>query len=57
VKNINIVDVIEKVKKQLEPRAKREKINFVLEKDDDSIEIMADENRIKQVLINVIDNA
>ena len=57
VKNIDIVDVIEKVKKQLEPRAKREKINFVLEKDDDSIEIMADENRIKQVLINVIDNA
>lgn len=57
VENINIVDVIEKVKRQLEPRAKREKINFVLEKDDDLIEIMADENRIKQVLINVIDNA
>lgn len=57
VENINIVDVIERVKRQLEPRAKREKINFVLEKDDDLIEIMADENRIKQVLINVIDNA
>lgn len=45
------------VKKQMNPRAERDKINFIVENNSDLPSVVLDPNRIKQVLINLIDNA
>lgn len=53
----NLISTIEYIKIQLSPRALRDKINFNVEYEQDLPLINLDENRIKQVLINLLDNA
>ncbi len=57
LKESNITTIIEYVKKQLTPRAIRQNIDFTLTYENFLPLIFIDENRIKQVLINLIDNA
>ena len=54
---IDIKETLKMVVYQLMPRAINNDINFEIDIDDDINPIIADENRIKQVLINILDNA
>jgi signal transduction histidine kinase len=56
-KKTDIISITEHVKKQLNPRALRQNITFTFVYSENIPEILIDENRIRQVLINLIDNA
>lgn len=50
----NLIDYIEKY---IRPRAERDQINFVVDYEENMTATYIDENRMKQVLINILDNA
>lgn len=57
LQNTDINKPIEYVKNHMSPLAARNKINFHVEHGDELPKVAIDEDRIKQVLINIIDNA
>ncbi|MCX7745429.1 MAG: cell wall metabolism sensor histidine kinase WalK [Clostridia bacterium] len=54
---VDAVKVMEHIKKQLMPRAQRENIHFQIEYEKDIPHLISDQNRLKQLFINIIDNS
>ena len=54
---VNVCDFMEEIYYYMKPRANRENIDFKLEISNDIDNAFFDENRIKQVLINLLDNS
>ncbi|ODA40732.1 HAMP domain-containing sensor histidine kinase [Desulfosporosinus sp. BG] len=54
---INMVNLMEYIHKQLTPRAVREKVNFTVQYPEYLPSLITDSNRLKQLFINILDNA
>lgn len=55
--NVNLTELMEHIRKQLTPRAMRENIDFTVSYPENLPDLTADGNRLKQLFINILDNA
>ena len=53
----DLADVVNHIGKQLTPRAERDDINFTIKFETQLPQVKTDENRLKQVFINILDNS
>lgn len=54
---VNLKNLLEHIRKQLTPRAARENIEFTVEYPENLPDLLSDGNRLKQLFINILDNA
>lgn len=54
---VDLKNLLEHIRKQLTPRAARENIEFTVEYPENLPELLTDSNRLKQLFINILDNA
>lgn len=54
---VNLAELLEHIRKQLTPRAAREKIDFTVSYPENLPDLQTDSNRLKQLFINILDNA
>ncbi len=54
---VNLTPIVKSINKQLTPRAVNSGINMIINYDSENITAFVDKNRIRQVLINLLDNS
>ena len=54
---VDVEELVKQLKIQLSPRAERKNINFEVNIEGDLPQLVTDENRLKQVFINLLDNS